>query len=286
MPHLALPDGRPLELKVAGPATGQPLLFVHGTPGSGYPPVAVERAAQQLGLRLVTWSRPGYSPSARLPERTVAAQSAEVESILDYLEAPQCLIAGWSSGGPHALAAAALLPERIGAVLTISSPSPLIGAPDGLSGMDEQSRAEFGAAREGEAALRRYLDANMISAFSAIPLTPADQEVLTPPVLSDLFLHYHHGLAGGIDGWIDDDLALAVPWGFDPAEIQVPVHIWHGAEDHRIPCSHARALASSIRTASVSIQPEHGHLSLFFSALPAMLAGLVQEAECPRDAAA
>jgi pimeloyl-ACP methyl ester carboxylesterase len=279
MPRLHLPDGRCLELQVTGQANGHPLLFVHATPGSGYPPYAVERAANELGLRLVTWSRPGYSPSPRLPERTIAAHSAEVESVLNFLQAPRCLIAGWSSGGPHALAAAALLPERISAVLTISSPAPLIGAPDGLRGMDEQSHAEFGAARQGEEALRDYLGSHLISAFSEIPLTAADQAVLTPTALSDLFVHYHHGLASGLDGWIDDDLALTGPWGFEPGEIRVPVHIWHGADDHRIPPSHARALAAAIPTGTANIQPGHGHLSLLLSALPTMLAGLTQVAD-------
>jgi pimeloyl-ACP methyl ester carboxylesterase len=276
MPHLTLPDGRRLEFQAFGPPTARPLLFAHGTPGSSVPLQALSRAASDLGLRVITWSRPGYGTSDRLPERTVAAQAAEVESILDHFDAPRCLIAGWSGGGPSALAAAALLPERVEAVLAISSLAPLTDDASLLRTMHKHRREELEAARCGERELRSYLSAHSIEVLSEIPLTDADRAALSPQTNSDLFSHYQHGLAAGIDGWVEDDLALAGLWGFDPGQIRVPVHIWHGTDDYQVPFTHGRALTDLIPTATAHLEPGHGHLSLMLSELPAMLADLTQ----------
>src|SRR5262245_42900300 len=110
---LDLPDGRRLDVAVSGPADGMPLVFHHGAPGSVLPCRAMERAVHRRGLRLVTYSRAGYGASMRQPGRDVAAVVADVAAILDHLGASRCLVAGWSGGGPHALAMAAGLPERV-----------------------------------------------------------------------------------------------------------------------------------------------------------------------------
>jgi pimeloyl-ACP methyl ester carboxylesterase len=278
MPHLILPDGRQLEFQDFGPPDARPLLFAHSTPGSGFALQALERAAAELGLRLITWSRPGYGTSTRQPERTVAAQAAEVESILDHLGAPRCLIAGWDGGGPHALAAAALIPARIEAALTISGLAPLAANAYLLRTMHEHRQEELAAAALGETALRNYLSAHVTTALSGIPLTDTDRAALAPPTTADLFHNYQHGLTFGLDGWVDDDLALTQLWGFDLSRIGVPVHIWHGADDHQVPYAHSWLLAAAIPTATAHIEPGHGHLSLMLGHLPTMFAALMQDA--------
>ena len=104
---LNLADGRRLDFAISGPDGGTPLIFHHGTPGSVAAFRVIERSAHERGLRLVTYSRPGYGDSTRLPGRDVAAVVADVEALLNHLNASRCLVAGWSGGGPHALAAAA-----------------------------------------------------------------------------------------------------------------------------------------------------------------------------------
>ena len=54
------------------------------------------------------------------------------------------------------------------------------------------------------------------------------------------------GLAQGVDGWIDDDLAFARPWGFDVGSIDRPVLLLHGADDRFVPVSHGHWLAARI----------------------------------------
>src|SRR5215470_14085661 len=111
MSTLGLPDGRTIDVTVTGPEDGVPLIFHHGTPGSAGQVRSIQRAAHGVGLRLVTYSRPGYGDSTRQPGRTVASVVDDVAALLDHLGADRCLTAGSSGGGPHALATAAGLPD-------------------------------------------------------------------------------------------------------------------------------------------------------------------------------
>src|SRR6476469_5803927 len=107
--HVRLPEGRRLDLRVSGPADGLPLVFHHGTPGAATPIRALERGAQARGLRLVTTSRPGYGDSTRQPGRSVVDVVSDTAEVLAALGTDECLVAGWSGGGPHALACGARL---------------------------------------------------------------------------------------------------------------------------------------------------------------------------------
>ena len=106
-------DGRVLDVWVEGETTGEVVVWHHGTPGSGlqYPPFVEE--ARLRGLRLVTYSRPGYGDSSRLEGRSVGDCAADVARILDALDVGRFFTGGGSGGGPHALACAALLPDRV-----------------------------------------------------------------------------------------------------------------------------------------------------------------------------
>src|SRR5215467_14504866 len=155
--HVRLPDGRRLDLRVSGPADGFPLVFHRGTPGAATPVRALERAAHARGLRLVTASRPGYGGSSRQPGRAVVDVVADTAAVLASIGAERCLVAGWSGGGPHALACGARL-DAAAAVLVIAGVAPHEAQGlDWLSGMGEENVVEFSAALHGEDELRSYL---------------------------------------------------------------------------------------------------------------------------------
>ncbi|MCE7003398.1 hypothetical protein LWC34_11240 [Kibdelosporangium philippinense] len=90
-----LPDGRQLDVLVTGPENGTPLVLHHRTPGSCVQISVLQRTAHEHGLRLVTFSRPGWGRSTRQPGRTVASAAGDVEGILDHLAEPRCLMMGW-----------------------------------------------------------------------------------------------------------------------------------------------------------------------------------------------
>lgn len=287
--HLRLADGRGLDVYESGPTGGEVLVFHHGTPGSCLPLRAVADAAHRLGLRFVTTSRPGYGDSTRCPGRSVVDVAADTMAVLDALGADRCRVAGWSGGGPHALACGARLAERVAAVLVIAGAAPYQAEGlDFMGGMGADNVVEFGKALEGEAALRPYLDeqraqlrqataADLVSALSSL-LPAVDRAILTGDFGEDLAAHFHEGLRVGVDGWLDDDLAFTKPWGFALAEVAVPTLLWQGSEDRMVPIAHGRWLAERIPGVVAHLEDGEGHLSIGVGAIDRMLRELVTAA--------
>jgi pimeloyl-ACP methyl ester carboxylesterase len=288
---LSLPDGRELQVLVtpAGDSTAPTLVFHHGTPGSAFQPRYLAAAAARAGVHLVTFSRPGYAGSTRRPGRSVADVVPDVVAVLDDLGVSRALVAGWSGGGPHALACGALLPERVGAVLSIASVGPYGGdGLDFLAGMGDDNVDEFGAALRGESELRRWLEAHAPELRAATPeqvvaalrtlLPPVDVGVLTgelgADVGEDMAEGMHSALSSGIDGWLDDDLAFTKPWGFGLGDIAVPVTLWQGSDDLMVPFAHGEWLVRRVPGVRAHLEAGQGHLSIGIAAMDQMLAEL------------
>jgi pimeloyl-ACP methyl ester carboxylesterase len=286
MTAIELPDGRTLDVEVTGPDRGVPLVFHHGTPSAVPQLRAMQRAAHARGLRLVTFSRPGYGSSTRRPGRTVSDVAEDVAVVLDHVGAARCLVAGWSGGGPHALATGARLPERVSGVLVIAGVAPHDAAGlDFLAGMGEQNIEEFGLAGRGESALRPFLEADaaqlrhadaagLIAGMSTV-LPEVDRAVITDEYGADLAANFAEALRTGVDGWLDDDLAFTAPWGFAPEQIAVPTFVWQGGADLMVPSAHGRWLAEHVPGTTAHFEPGEGHLSLALGALEPMLDELV-----------
>ena len=284
--HVRLPDGRRLAIRVSGPASGLPLVFHHGTPGAVTPFRALERAAHARGLRLVTTSRPGYGDSSRQPGRSVVDAATDTAAVLAAIGAERCLIAGWSGGGPHALACGARL-GAAAAVLVIAGVAPY-GAEglDWMSGMGEENVAEFSAAIQGEDVLRSYLRspgehlrditaADIVSSLQTL-LPDVDRAQVTGEFGEDMAASFREAVRAGVDGWLDDDLAFANPWGFSLDEISVPTMIWQGTADLMVPYSHGQWLASHLPAAMAHLEEGQGHLSIGLGALDRMLDELTE----------
>jgi pimeloyl-ACP methyl ester carboxylesterase len=152
---MTLPDGRTLEVFLGGDPAGLPLVMHHGTPSGSTMFADWHDACVAHGLRLICVSRPGYTTSTRLPGRDVASAARDTAAVLDHFGHTEFLTAGWSGGGPHALSCAALLADRCRAAATLAGVGPYGAAGlDFLAGMGPENVEEFGAALEGEAALR------------------------------------------------------------------------------------------------------------------------------------
>lgn len=275
---VTLRDGRELAIAVSGPPGGVPLLYHHGTPGCLLQPAASRAECASRGLRFVTYSRAGAQGSTRNPGRTVADVAADMEDVLDAVGADRCLVAGKSGGGPHALATAALLPDRVAAVISIAGCRPY---GDGfLDGMGEDNVEEFELALQGEQALRPFVlkhrealkDADAVALVRDLAnlLPEIDRAVLTSDVGADTVA----GMVGGVqvpDGWIDDDLAFTQDWGFDLADIAVPAYVWQGSEDKMVPFHHGQWLAAHVPGAVAHLEEGEGHFSVAVGALGRML---------------
>ena len=263
--HTVDVGGRALRVLEVGDPGGPMVLVHHGTPGSGRIHAPWAEDAARRGLRLVAYDRPGYGESARESGRTVASAAADAEAIADALGAERFATWGSSGGGPHALACAALLSDRVAAAATLASVAPRTEGLDFLAGMGEDNVREFEAAFAGEAALRAQLDGlksgedvmELESIFSAV-----DVAAMAGPVGAFLLEAIEAGTAPGLDGWIDDDLAFVAPWGFDPSDIKVPVQIWQGRQDRMVPYAHGEWLARRLLRVDVRMSPDEGHVTL------------------------
>lgn len=272
---IGLADGRTLEVHETGDPDGLAVIAHHGTPGSGLP---YDRWASP-GIRLLAYDRGGYGGSTRSPGREIGAAVGDVEAIADELDLPRFATWGISGGGPHALACAALCGDRLTATASLAGVAPW-GADglDWLAGMGEGNVEEFDLVLAGEEALRpaiqrdrlQMIDSNaavMREAFDTL-LGDADRAVLEGPLLEYLHANVVHGLETNGDGWIDDNLAFVMPWGFDLAAIDRPVLIVHGGDDRFVPRSHGEWLASHLPGAEAWIDDESGHLTLYEHRVP------------------
>ena len=267
-------DGRLIDVTVDGPDDGETLLFHTGTPAAGVQHPAAVQAAAERGLRHLTYSRPGYAGSDRDAGRTVVDCVEDVRAIVDQLGIARFVTIGLSGGGPHALACAAELPERVIAAATIGSVAPRdAGGIDWLEGMGDDNHAEFGAAESGPDALADYLEPaaralaavthdEMVAAFGDL-VSQVDRDVVTGEFATYLAANSRLAMRNGMWGWLDDDLAFVRDWGFDPASITRPLTVWQGVQDRFVPPSHGEWLASRVPGAELQLRPEHGHLSLW-----------------------
>jgi pimeloyl-ACP methyl ester carboxylesterase len=280
--RIPTPDGRSLDLWLAGPEDGDPLIFHAGTPGSGMPFDWHVSSMADRGLRFVGWSRPGYGSSSRREGRSVADVVEDAQTVLDHLGADRAWILGWSGGGPHALACAALMPERVRGTALIAgvAPYPADGL-DFLEGMGAENVEEFEAALAGPAALIPFKE-RALAQFSNLTagdvadsfgdlIDDVDRGSLTGPLAGFLAAQMGEGLREGYWGWFDDDMAFIKPWGFDLATIPGRVDVWQGGHDRMVPVGHGRWLAAHLGNAHPHLDPAEGHLSLVVDRFPRIL---------------
>ena len=279
------PDGRTLAVQEAGDPGGEAVLVHMGTPNSRhiYGPNAADAAAK--GLRLICYDRPGYGGSAAQPGRTHADCAADVAAICAALGIDRVAIWGISGGGAHALASAALLPDLVVAAASLAGLAPY-GA-DGLDffhGMGEDNVEDFKLLVDDRAAFRAKLEKDREGLLATTPddltkafkslLTPVDAATLTGEIAEYLWFSGQDGLAPGGEGWFEDAIAQASPWGFDIADISVPVMVMHGRQDMFVPVGHGEWLAARVPGVDARILDNDGHLTLIEHRIPEVHAWL------------
>jgi pimeloyl-ACP methyl ester carboxylesterase len=203
----------------------------------------------------------------------VADCAPDVAAIADRLGLERLHVVGWSGGGPHALACAALLPGLVRSAATLAGVAPWgVEGLDWLDGMADENRDEFGAALEGAAALERLLGraAENVREQHGDPVadalgglvTDVDRRALSGPLADYLALLFREGVSTGIWGWFEDDLAFVRDWAFPLDVITVPVTVWQGRQDAMVPYGHGEWLASHVPGARAMLLEDEGHLSL------------------------
>lgn len=266
-------EGRALAVSESGDLDGYPVLVHMGTPNSRRLYGRNVGDAAERGLRLISYDRPGYGGSDADPGRSVADCAADVRAICAALGIERLAMWGISGGGPHVLACAALLPDLAAAVASLAASAPY-GA-EGLNWFDGMGQLNVDDIRlmlADEQAARAKMDQDREEFLAASPeelaegmkslLSPVDEAVLAGEMGDYLVYSMREGLAPGSQGWWDDSLATARPWGFDLAQISVPVLLLHGWHDQFVPFAHGQWLAAHVPGAEAWLLEDEGHLSL------------------------
>jgi len=266
---LILRDGRRLAHSFAGPESGFPVLYLHGAIGSPLQETAAfAELLERRGIRYISVNRPGFAGSDPLPGRTIVDFAHDVEQLADALALERFAVVGVSAGGPYALACGHELPERVSAVGAISSLSPLC-APHDTPEMPAHLRHALRllakrpgfCARAGElvvATIRRH-PGLLVRAMTAG--TPScDRRLLDDPgTRGAAVASFLAAAADGVRGMVEDYVISSGPWGFELTDVDVDVHVYHGARDALVPVDHALQLAATLPRCHAALDADEGH---------------------------
>jgi pimeloyl-ACP methyl ester carboxylesterase len=284
------PDGRTLAVEITGAPAGEAVFLMHGTPGTLLGPRPRGIFLYRLGIRLISYNRPGYPGSDRLIGRNVADAAADVEVIADHFGIDKFSVIGRSGGAPHALACAAdkRLRDRLICAAALGGLAPYDAEDlDWYADMAESNvRAYRNAVYNLQALIAMINDQaqqvrdNSQGLLNLLgpELTGSDRQVIGDMALRRLIARTHvEALKESVDGWVDDVLALGHPWGVSFSDITEPVLLWHGGEDVFSPVSHTQWLHKQIPGAKLVILREAAHFGAI-KILPEILRWVLDQA--------
>ena len=266
------PDGRQIEFATLGNPAHPTVVYHHGTPGSVFLLDGFAEQAEKFGLFVIGMSRAGYGKSTAHTGRSVADVVADVPAVLAHLGRTNYVTVGWSGGGPHALACAALDPNCLHAV-SLAGVAPVVDDFDWTEGMGPENIEEFALAMQGgpayDAAMQHTTEVfcaatadTVIDIFGGL-LSEIDKSSMAPLAARELIASaLAYGLSAGPGGFRDDDQAFLHDWGFTLDAITTPVTIFFGDHDLMVPPRHGHYLAATIPSAQSRHLADEGHISL------------------------
>lgn len=274
---MSLPDGRVLAYTDLGATGGPVVVYFHGAPSTRLDLRALDDAFAALDVRVVSPDRPGYGGSSPQHGRRLEDWPSDVAALADHLGVERFAVMGLSSGGPYAVACAALLPGRIAGAGTVAGVSDFgwPGAWDGYFA-DEVTLMRIGDEGEAEAwCEERYgRDGTGFLEGGLGDLAPADQAALADEELTTgLVATVREAFRQGAGGYAQDVTVQGRPWSFDAGAVVAPVWVLHGDADTVAPVAHARHTAEVIPGATLVTWADHGHLSIL-AEIPQLTADL------------
>jgi pimeloyl-ACP methyl ester carboxylesterase len=268
---IRLRDGRLLGYAEFGDPSGVPLLFCHGWGDSRLTRHPDDACTAASGIRLITIDRPGFGRSDFQPRRTLLDWPVDIVQLADTLKLERFALLGHSGGGPHALACAVAIPDRLSAVGIACGFAPM-DRPDALEGMSRQMQQGVGLFRRMPW-MARLLFASLPGQYRRNPekafeqqfghgLPEADRAVLSrPDVHANVLAGAVEALRGGARGLAHEaPLFLGRPWGFRPEDIRTSAWLWYGDADSIVPVQMGHYLAQAIPQSQLTIYPGEGHM--------------------------
>lgn len=278
-----LRDGRVIGWAEFGDPAGRPVVYCHGFPSSRLEARIAAVAAARGHVRLIAPDRPGAGLSSAAFDRQIADWPNDLEELMDLLGARRFAVLGVSGGGPYAVACARALPTRVEAVALVGALAPLAasGSEVGMSGL---ARLSIRLARRHPWAL-----AVLFHGLGAlIQRWPRQVFRITAPVAPradrEVFAHadtravwscaMRASVSQGARPAVHQLRCYTRPWGFAPADVRVPVRLWHGTADSVVPVAQGRLLARELPRVEARFLPGEGHFSLPVKHIEAILGDL------------
>ena len=258
-----LRDGRSLGFAQYGRPDGAVVISAHGGLVGRLDVAAAAPVAERAGVRLISPDRPGIGLSDPLPGRTTLDWADDVAELLDQLGVDRFAAMGWSMGGQYAATLGHAMPSRVTRVAIIAGALPLTeqGVFAQLPLFD---RAYTRLSQRAPWVARQCFRTMAFVARSA-------------PTLNGRLVAWELGGADAAvlrraSGVVEDYRAWALPWGFAPEDLKVPVDVWSGADDELVPGAWGRELAQRIPGATHYVRAgghfvAHLHFEELFEAL-------------------
>lgn len=254
-----------------GPPTGRSLFWFHGTPGARRQiPMEARDFAEREGIRIVGVDRPGIGSSTPHVYGRVADFATDLEVVADRLGIHDMAVIGLSGGGPYALAVGHAMPDRVRAVGVLGGVAPTTG-PDAISGglvslgrraapVISVARVPIGVGLTGAIRLVKPVASRALDIYARIS-PEGDRRLLNRPEFKAMFLDdLINGSRKQFSAPLADVLLFSRHWGFDLADVAVPVAWWHGDADHIIPFAHGEHMVGRLPDAELHILPGESHL--------------------------
>ncbi len=266
--QLRLPGGRRLTYAEFGDAGGRPVMSFHGGLSCRLEVRFADELCRRLGVRLIAPDRPGIGRSDLQVPRCLLDWPQDVTRLADDLGIDRFAAYGWSAGGPYALVCARFLADRLTAVASVAGLSPL-DRPGSVAELGlAADRILFPLCRRSPRVGGWLLDAmrleprvllrrSMLRELAASG--DADAAVLDSVAVEETIDCYFESIRGGGFGTAYDYRLLADDWGFDLAEVSMPVLVWQGEQDGLLPVDHAHRLAAALPDARLELIPGRGH---------------------------
>ncbi|WP_255198344.1 alpha/beta fold hydrolase [Halorarius litoreus] len=260
-----LPDGRQLSYGEVGDPDGEPVVAFHGVPSGRLGAAVLAATAHDRGIRLIAPERPGVGESDPDPNRELTDWSADVTALLDALDIDAAPVVGISGGGPYALACGAVAPDRFPRVAVCCGVGP-------MAAIGRTERLLFSAARYAPRLVGAFLSVEVLAARYApertverrVAASAPDDEALWRGPVGDLMLASMPSAVEthGVGAFVRDLQLYAGDWGFDLADIEVPVGLWYGRADRTVPEAMGRYLLDAVPTADGHFCAGQGHIGV------------------------
>jgi pimeloyl-ACP methyl ester carboxylesterase len=267
-------DGRTWAVRQSGVPHGRPLVYFHGTPSSRLEAAFADETAAALGVRLVSFDRPGYGASSPAAF-SLASVARDTGRIADALGIDRFATTGQSGGGPFSLACAAVLGERVVWAGVTSGAAPFARVPGLMDMLDEGDTAAVALLPDAEAAAQQFAvgfeplrelgtadDATIVAGFRQMCSSRDGRLLDDPAVAAAIAGGLRASLVQGCGGAGWDNVAWVGPWDVDLDEVRRPVHLWYGGEDPFCPPAVGPWLAEHLSDATLVLHEGDGHLGV------------------------